>query len=75
MNCQRCGKWAGAHATLSGQPRDHLCMCQPARVPLTEEQRMQLFVELNQPCVQADSPSAMFALIVQAVERAHGIGA
>ena len=28
--CTRCGKWAGAHATLPGQPRDHLCMCQPA---------------------------------------------
>lgn len=31
MNCQRCGKWAGAHATLPGQPKDHLCMCQVAR--------------------------------------------
>lgn len=31
MNCKRCGKWAGAHATLPGQSRDHLCMCQPER--------------------------------------------
>ena len=29
MICERCGKWAGAHATLPGQPKDHLCMCQP----------------------------------------------
>lgn len=28
--CTRCGKWNGAHATLPGQPRDHLCHCQPA---------------------------------------------
>lgn len=28
-NCNRCGKWNGAHATLPGQPRDHLCMCPP----------------------------------------------
>ena len=26
-NCRRCGKWAGAHATLPGQPTDHLCKC------------------------------------------------
>lgn len=25
--CERCGKWAGAHATLPGQPTDHLCFC------------------------------------------------
>ena len=29
MKCNRCGKWAGAHATLPGQPTDHLCMCAP----------------------------------------------
>lgn len=29
MNCGRCGKWAGAHAILPGQPRDHLCQCLP----------------------------------------------
>jgi hypothetical protein len=27
MKCNKCGKWAGAHATLPGQPTDHLCMC------------------------------------------------
>jgi hypothetical protein len=27
MMCQQCGKWAGAHATLPGQSRDHLCHC------------------------------------------------
>lgn len=32
MKCQRCGKWAGAHATLPGQPTDHLCMCFPLGV-------------------------------------------
>ena len=31
MICERCGKWAGAHAALPGQPKDHLCMCQPSR--------------------------------------------
>ena len=31
--CQRCGKWAGAHATLPGQPTDHLCRCQPTAAP------------------------------------------
>ena len=30
MKCNTCGKWAGAHATLPGQPTDHLCMC-PAK--------------------------------------------
>ncbi len=41
MNCTRCGKWAGAHATLPGQPKDHLCMCQPQRefIGLTDEER------------------------------------
>ena len=34
MNCNRCGKWAGAHATLPGQPKDGLCMCQPAPTPV-----------------------------------------
>ena len=33
MNCNRCGKWAGAHATLPGQSRDHLCMCQALAQP------------------------------------------
>lgn len=45
------------------------------REPLTEDQRMQLFLEMCAPCVEADSPFTMFTLIVQAVERAHGIGA
>lgn len=27
--CNICGKWAGAHATLPGQPRDHLCHGHP----------------------------------------------
>ena len=31
-HCARCGKWAGAHATLPGQPTDHLCMCVPTPV-------------------------------------------
>lgn len=30
MKCTTCGKWAGAHATLPGQPTDHLCRCPPA---------------------------------------------
>ncbi len=29
MKCNRCGKWAGAHAILPGQPTDHLCLCRP----------------------------------------------
>ena len=29
MNCEQCGKWAGARAILPGQPTDHLCMCNP----------------------------------------------
>jgi uncharacterized membrane protein YccC len=29
--CEKCGKWAGAHATLPGQPRAHLCMCEQRR--------------------------------------------
>ena len=45
------------------------------REPLTEDQRMQLFLEMCAPCVEVDSPFTMFTLIVQAVERAHGIGA
>ena len=45
------------------------------REPLTEDQRMHLFLEMCAPCVEDDSPSTMFTLIVQAVERAHGIGA
>lgn len=28
--CHCCGKWRGAHATLPGQPTDHLCKCAPA---------------------------------------------
>lgn len=41
--CNQCGKWAGAHATLPGQPRDHLCVCaapapQAAPQSLTDEQ-------------------------------------
>ena len=40
MNCNQCGKWAGAHATLPGQSRDHLCMCQPlARPPAPTAQQ------------------------------------
>lgn len=35
MICQRCGKWAGVHATLPGQPTDHLCMCFPSGVAAT----------------------------------------
>lgn len=27
MRCDRCGKWAGAHGILPGQPTDHLCLC------------------------------------------------
>ena len=40
MNCNKCGKWAGAHATLPGQSKDHLCMCPPQRpwVGLTDEE-------------------------------------
>jgi hypothetical protein len=57
--CQACG-----HQHEAGRPK-----------PLSEDKRIRLFIELNAPCVQAESPSAMFALIVQAVERAHGIGA
>ena len=40
MNCNKCGKWAGAHATLPGQPKDHLCLCPPQRtwVGLTDEE-------------------------------------
>lgn len=33
MNCERCGKWAGAHATLPGQARNHLCVCVPPLLP------------------------------------------
>lgn len=31
MNCNKCNKWAGAHATLPGQSTEHLCMCPPQR--------------------------------------------
>lgn len=31
MKCERCGRWARAHATLPGQPVDHLCMCERTR--------------------------------------------
>lgn len=81
--CSRCGKWAGAHATLPGQPRDHLCMCatpqaQPAtppavQAPLTDEQLCKLR--------QADNGALnyvtlrQFRVIARATERAHGIGA
>lgn len=46
-----------------------------ARVALTDEQVMQLFIELNVACVTAEGPSEMFAVIVRAIERAHGIPA
>jgi hypothetical protein len=40
--CNRCGKWNGAHATLPGQPRDHLCHCQPhatsVKIPTTADE-------------------------------------
>ena len=49
-------------------------LAEPQPAPLTDEQRMALFVELNSPCVKADSPSEMFTIIVRAIERAHGIG-
>ena len=39
MNCNQCGKWAGANATLPGQPRDHLCMCQPANYTDWQQRR------------------------------------
>ena len=79
-HCARCGKWAGAHATLPGQPTDHLCMCVPAPapvglVPLTSAQLIHLFAELNKPCVEAPGPFDMFKVIVSAIERAHGIKA
>jgi len=32
MICNKCGKWAGAHATLPGQPTDHLCMGHPEQI-------------------------------------------
>lgn len=32
-NCPRCLKWRGAHATLPGQSRDHLCQCPPDQRP------------------------------------------
>ena len=39
MNCTKCGKWAGAHATLPGQTKDHLCMCErPGVKPLVPPQ-------------------------------------
>ena len=57
MNCNQCGKWAGFHATLPGQPTDHLCMCpsKPARewVGLTE-QEIDLLEELYAPPVHPD---------------------
>lgn len=43
MKCNRCGKWAGAHAYLPGQPKDDLCMCPLQRtwVGLTDEERLE----------------------------------
>lgn len=50
--CSRCGKWAGAHATLPGQPRDHLCMCatpqaQPATPPAVQAPLPARFVQFT----------------------------
>lgn len=47
MNCNKCGKWAGAHATLPGQSKEHLCMCPPQRtwVGLTEEELNLIYAE------------------------------
>ena len=39
------------------------------RQPLTGMQRLTLFTELSQPCVNASGPFDMFTIIVQAVER------
>jgi len=44
------------------------------RKPLTAEQRLTLFIELNKPCVQVSGPSEMFDIIVRAIEAAHQIG-
>lgn len=44
---------------------------QAGAAEVSDEQRMQLFTELY--AVKADNPSDMFKLLVQAVERAHGI--
>ena len=43
------------------------------RKPLTDHQRTALFLSLNEANTQAETASAMFTLIVQAAERAHGI--
>lgn len=42
--------------------------------PLTDAQVAALLDELNTPCVESESPSEMFAVIVRAVERVHGVG-
>lgn len=45
------------------------------RAGLTGEQVVALFVELNAPCIKAETPTEMFTIIVRAVEAAHNIPA
>lgn len=33
MNCNNCGKWAGAYARAAGQSMDDLCHCQNKSIP------------------------------------------
>ena len=63
MKCERCGKWAGAHATLPGQPTDHLCRCPFGSVgfgsPQAELARLQAeVVAMNDVCIQAEELSS-----------------
>jgi hypothetical protein len=46
---------------------------QQAAQPLSDEQLVRLFVELNAPNVKAETPTEMFKIIVRAIEAAHGI--
>lgn len=72
--CPECGKWRGAHATLPGQPRDHLCRCTPASppppvqaVPLTDEQ-------INRHTMPASScPPDSQVMLVSSIKRILGI--